>query len=442
MGRRAWKGLAVSLLTVLSACQAPAAAIGTSVTAEPVTSLAKLRTVPTAKRAIAIGFTTLPGDAALTKLLAGLPLTVKRVMPSTHTVIVTATTPGDTALLAKLEKLNGVEYAEWEGVGSILAGTPTPAAGAIATGDPRSPEQWALSKIQAPAAWTLTKGSADTVIAIVDTGIDLGHPDLRQKLVAGINITEPGKSPKDDFGHGTHVAGIAAAVLGNGEGIAGMAPAARLMPVKVNLPESGGLEESAVAEGILWAANHGADVINLSLGFSDGESEFRTLARAVFYAESHKCIVVAAMGNGFQTFGANHAQFPAAWTHKSSLSNVVAVGATMPDDKRWPGADTGDWITVSAPGYNILSTTPTYKVPMTGLKDASLGEDVRLNYGTMTGTSMATPYVSGLAALLLSRMGNHEPALVKRKLEQSADRVGGTDLGAGRINALATLKLL
>jgi subtilisin family serine protease len=448
MARRSLIGMLGWAAALLTACQVPMPGPAAMSDQEPIRTLARLKANPTPHRQVAIGFKSLPADSALKTLFQGLPVTVKRVLSQTHVVVVTLKQPDDKALLAKLAKLPGVEYAEWEGVGSVLADLEAsgkgskPAAGPE-TGDPMSKDQWALDRIQAPAAWTLTRGSQDTVIAIVDTGIDLQHPDLRAKLVGGINITDPGQSPKDDFGHGTHVAGIAAALTGNGVGIAGMAPAARLMPVKVNLPESGGLEESAVADGILWAANHGADVINLSLGFADGDSEFRTLGRAVYYAmHEKKCVVVAAMGNNYKTAGANHPQYPAGWAKQNSLSNIVAVGATTPDDRRWDNADTGPWQTLSAPGFAILSTTPTYKVPMTGLKDAALGHDVKLNYGRMSGTSMATPYVSGLAALLLSRMKNHEPGLVKLKLAQSADRIGSSDVGAGRVNALATLKLL
>jgi subtilisin family serine protease len=432
---------------LLSACQVPVLSQAVLPSPAAVHSLAQLKAKPTPRRHVAIGFKSLPSDAALKTLFQGQPLTIKRILSQAHAVVVTLNQPGDKAMLAKLGKLPGVEYAEWEGIGSVLADVEAagkgskPVAGTN-TGDPMSKDQWALDKMQVPAAWTLTKGSQDTVIAIVDTGIDLTHPDLRPKLVGGINITDPEQAPKDDFGHGTHVAGIAAAMVGNGVGIAGMAPAARLMPVKVNLPESGGLEEADVAGGVLWAANHGADVINLSLGFSDEDSEFRTLGRAIYYALQKKCVVVAAMGNGFKVSGANHEQFPAAWAQQRSLSNVIAVGATTPDDRRWEHADTGAWQSLAAPGYAILSTTPTYKVPMTGLKDADMGHDVQLNYGRMSGTSMATPYVSGLAALLLSRMSNHEPGLVKAKLMQSADRIGRSDVGVGRVNALAALKFL
>jgi serine protease len=445
MTQRSWRWLFGWSAALLSACHVPM--LSPATVAGPVQALARLKARPTPHRSVAIGFKSLPSDAAIQTLLAGLPLTVKRVLSNAQVVVVKLKTPGDKATLAKLTKLPGVEYAEWEGVGSVLADVnaaakaPKTAIGPE-TGDPMAKEQWALDRIQAPAAWTLSKGSQDTIIAIVDTGIDLQHPDLRAKLVGGINITDPQQAPKDDFGHGTHVAGIAAASVGNGVGIAGVAPAARLMPIKVNLPESGGLEESDVADGILWAANHGADVINLSLGFTDGETEFRTLGRAVSYALQKKCIVVAAMGNSFQFNGANHPQFPAAWSRSSSLSGIIAVGATTQEDRRWEHADTGAWQTLAAPGYAILSTTPTYKVAMTGMKDAQMGHDVKLNYGRMSGTSMATPYVAGVAALLLSRMKHHEPALVKAKLAQSADRVGQSDLGVGRVNALATLKLL
>lgn len=447
VGKRVW---ALALAAIVTACQVPAVSVP-SIQA-PVDGLAALKAKRQAKRHIALGFRKLPTNADITRLLGDLPVQVRRALPETHSLIVTPTGTGDAALLKRLAALPGVEYAEWEGIGSVMAdfAGPSPVMAANKAGaapakasesDPRLGEQWALEAIKAREAWTLTRGSPKTVIAIVDTGIDLKHPDLAPKIVAGYNAANPSKPPLDDLGHGTHVAGIAAAMTGNGEGIAGMAPAARLMPIKVNLEGSTSLEESTVAAGILWAANHGADVINLSFGFAgDDGSQFRTLGRAVYHALRKNCVVVAAMGNHYESEGARHKVYPAAWSQQQSFSELIAVGATTPDDARWKAANTGPWTTLSAPGFKILSTTPTYQVPLTGYKDRQSGDDVQLHYGRLSGTSMAVPMVSGVAALMLHRMRTPEPGLVKLKLQYSADRLRDADLGAGRLNALSAVR--
>ncbi|MEJ2558050.1 MAG: S8 family serine peptidase, partial [Anaerolineae bacterium] len=161
--------------------------------------------------------------------------------------------------------------------------------------DPGYGSQWGLPQIKAPAAWDITTGGSDVTIAVVDTGIDLSHPDLSclGKLASGWDFVNNDATPDDDYGHGSHVAGIAAACTNNGIGVAGVAWGARLMPVKV-LNGSGGGTYEDVAIGITYAADHGADIVNLSLG---GIDESSALADAVQYAYDHGVLVVVAAGN-------------------------------------------------------------------------------------------------------------------------------------------------
>jgi thermitase len=241
--------------------------------------------------------------------------------------------------------------------------------------------QWGLSKIGAPSAWDITTASSDVVIAVVDTGIDLDHPDFScpGKLLSGRNFVSPGSSPNDDNGHGTHVAGIAAACTNNATGVAGVAWGARLMPVKV-LDYGGGGTYENVANGVTYAADQGADVINLSLG---GIYSSNTLADAVEYARNRGALVVAAAGNcgGGCSIGGlyyyNPLFYPAAYPA------TFAVAATDSSDNWASFSEHHSYVDVAAPGVSIYSTL--------------LG-----GYGSMNGTSMATPFVSGLAALIWS----------------------------------------
>jgi thermitase len=281
------------------------------------------------------------------------------------------------------------------------------------------PSQWGLSKIGASAAWDMTTGSGDVIIAIVDTGIDLTHPDLScaGKLTAARwNFVAGNATPADDNGHGTHVAGIAAACSNNGIGVAGVAWGARLMPVKV-LDAYGSGYYSDVAAGIIYAVDNGARVVNLSLG---GVSDDYTLASAVQYAHDHGVLVVAAAGNcaqdGYQcSYLYNPVMYPGAYP------TVLAVAATDSGDNWGSFSEYQPYVGVAAPGVSIYSTL------LSG------------SYGTMSGTSMATPYVSGLAALLWSFAPSFTVDQIKSIIESTADDLGtpGKDdyFGYGRINA-------
>lgn len=306
--------------------------------------------------------------------------------------------------LEALRKLPDVEYAE---LNYIAYAQETP-------NDPYYSLQWGLDKINAPAAWDVTHGSSSLIIAIVDTGIDGTHPDLSARVLAGYNFVSsepiPAHTNSDDNGHGTHVAGIASAVTNNGLGVAGMAWEARMMPVKVLDPGGYG-SYLGVAQGIKYAADKGAKIINLSLG---GPADSITLKDGVDYAYSKGCLLVAAAGNG----GTTPLLYPAQY------ANVMGVGNTDWYDQRY-SSNYGDGLSVMAPGTSIYSTVPG-------------------SYGYKSGTSMSTPFVSGLAALVWSACSDMLRDEVRQLIEQNAVDLGvpGWDVnyGYGRIDAGATLR--
>jgi subtilisin family serine protease len=284
---------------------------------------------------------------------------------------------------------------------------------AVKVNDPQRGKQYALDTVNANEAWGLTMGKSDVTIAIVDSGVDLEHPDLKAKLIKPKSTVDA--SAKDDMGHGTHVAGIAAALTNNNEGIAGLAANAKIMPVRVLGGPSGG-SAATVAEGVIYAADNGADVINMSLGFYDKPD---VLEKAVQYALKKNVVIVATMGNN----NIERKRYPAAF------DGVIAVGSTDESDKKSTFSNFGDWISVSAPGSNIMSTFPTYPVQINGTK----------TYASLSGTSMAAPLVAGLAGLIRSQHANMAPAQVKALLEKTSVDLGtkGFDknFGHGRIDA-------
>jgi type VII secretion-associated serine protease mycosin len=289
--------------------------------------------------------------------------------------------------------------------------------------DPLRKQQWALDTIEADAAWQVSRGAPNVVVAIIDSGIDPYHPELRDKLVQGWSAVGGSHNIKDEDGHGTHCAGIAAAISGNGTGIAGMAPNVKIMPVRV-LDAKGEGDDEDIAAGVIWAANHGASVISMSVGSLESA---RVLKDAVAYAQRKNVLIVAAMGND----GNNKPNFPAQY------KGVMAVGATDSEDQLADFSNTGNWISVTAPGVDILSTMCTY--PCASTKDgASEG------YAKEDGTSMATPYVAGLAALVRSRWPELSAEQVRQTIEMTATDLGskGFDsrFGHGRINARRALR--
>lgn len=273
--------------------------------------------------------------------------------------------------------------------------------------------QWNLPAIHTEDGWTLSRGKRNVPVAIIDSGVDLTHPDLTRRLLPGYNVLADDRSPNDENGHGTHVAGIIASQPNNGEGVAGMTWFNPIMAVKA-LNADGYGTSIDVAKGIRWAVDHGAKVINLSLGNYQPSS---VLEEAIRYADAHDVVLVAASGND----STSQASFPAAYPE------VISVGAVNPDLSYALYSNYGDYVDVVAPGTNIASTFAGHR------------------YAALSGTSMAAPHVTALAALIRSvnpRLSNDE---VRDIILESADDLGdrGKDpyYGYGLINVYRALEL-
>ena len=292
----------------------------------------------------------------------------------------------------RLRRMGFVEFAE---PNYIVRAFETP-------NDAFFPDQWNMRKISAPEGWDFTHGASAVIIAIIDTGVDLDHPDLQSKLVAGTDIVEGDGIPDDDNGHGTHVAGIAAAATNNSIGVAGVGYDCRIMPVKALDAQGSGLT-SDVAAGISFAVTNGAKVVSLSLGSPSNSS---TMQSAVNNAWNSGVLVVAASGND----GTSALSYPAAHT------NAIAVGATDANDARASFSNFGPWVDVAAPGTDILSTY------------------INNQYAYTSGTSMSTPHVAGLGGLLWAFLGpTTSVATIRQRIEDNTIPIG-TWLARGRID--------
>jgi serine protease len=319
--------------------------------------------------------------------------------------------------------------------------------------DPCAGRQWGLTAIKAPQAWAATRG-ARVIVAVVDTGVDVRHPDLRGRLVwrPGSDLTRNTASrcsfqrpesgarrsralARDDNGHGTHVAGIVAAATGNRKGIAAVAPAAKVLPVKV-LDRTGSGTDRAVARGICFAVRNGAKVINLSLGHDPVSSvvvqgQGADTNRAVAFAHARGAAVIIAAGN--ETFPA--CDFPA------SHAKALCVGAVDRRGLRARYSNFGVAIGVVAPGGfgSLAECSDDEDVWSTMLPSAArdCGHD---GYEALAGTSMAAPHAAGVAALVAARYPRRAtPDFVYERLKSTADDLGipGIDPfhGYGRVNA-------
>jgi subtilisin family serine protease len=366
-------------------------------------------------------------------------LTVRRAIPQLSLVLVE--TADNAAGLTQAE--SGVALAAAAAALSAVAGVAWAEPNYILMPDliPSDPHYYnyqslyLTNRLEMPAAWDFTTGRADMVAAVLDTGVNVQHEDLTGGIwtnpleipangvdddgngfvddVNGWNFALNNNVIADDYGagHGTHVSGIIAARINNNKGIAGMAGGVTIMPVKVFPPSGFGTYEDLI-RGIIYAPANGARVINMSLGatsYSRGEEA------AVDYAWAHGAVVVAAAGNQ----GSNVYHYPAAHP------NVIAVAATDVNDQRASFSNWGDFIDVAAPGSSVYSTYRTG------------------NYGPMSGTSMASPHVAGLAALIFSLNPQLTNAQVRQIIEANADDLGsaGWDpyFGHGRINGRQAL---
>jgi serine protease len=286
--------------------------------------------------------------------------------------------------------------------------------------DPQYVDQWHMQRVGAERAWDFSCGRGVTV-AVVDTGIACYDADPFHKgsdlqgtqCTAGWNFVDDQAQAWDDQGHGTHVAGTIAQTTDNGAGVSGISHCSRLMPVKV-LNEYGWGSSADVAQGIRWAATHGASVINLSLG-SAWRSEL--VEAVVAEALGKKVVVVAAAGNSAGSVG-----YPAAFP------GVIAVAATNRNDALAPFSNRGPEIALAAPGVDVLQQTI-----------CNGGHDACELFASHSGTSMASPHVAGAAALLVG-MGVSDPAAVRATLLASARAVDAPSLGAGVLDAGAATR--
>jgi thermitase len=323
------------------------------------------------------------------------------------------------ALLHHLRNRPDVEFAEFDSVVKTFQSTFVPNdpyySGTYASSHNGNIDQWGPGAVSAPAAWSVTQGDRNIVIAIVDTGVDDSHPDLASKIVGEYSYVG---TNRDGFGHGTHVAGIAAGATNNNIGVAGMCPSCGILSVKV-LDDQGSGYMSDVASGITYAASHGARVISLSLG---GNSRSETLHSALDYALANNALPVCAMGNS--SSGSNTPE-PAYW------HDCLSVIATDQNGAKASFSNYGTKADVAAPGVAILSTMPTYPVTLNTKYGYSM------NYDALSGTSMATPMVSGIAGLVLSQNPNLTPKQVAGIImASSGDGISwAPSLAFGAVNA-------
>lgn len=330
--------------------------------------------------------------------------------------------------------------------------------------DPDFSLQWALHNIaqsggtedadvDAPESWDVEQGNSAVVIAVVDTGVDYTHTDLIDNLwhnpgevpdngiddddngyvddtvgwdfvdisdgghaAPGEDISEPDNDTMDFHGHGTHVAGIAGAVTNNGTGIAGVAWNCQIMPVRAGYKTASGdglIESDDAAQAIVYAAENGAKVVNLSWG---DEDHSQIIEDAINHAVNLGALICAAAGN----YDLDNFFYPAALENTA----IIAVGATNDHDQKWSFSNYGSWVDVSAPGVDIYSSLP---------------QDT---YGWYSGTSIATPHVSGLAALILSHFPGINPIGTRARIMHTADvllDLDGMNSTSGRINFYTAL---
>ena len=280
--------------------------------------------------------------------------------------------------------------------------------------------QWGLHTIEAERAWDIHRGSTSVVVAVVDNGVDLNHPDLQNKLTAGRDVADDDANPdipNNSFDHGTHVAGIVGAETNNNIGVASIGNRIRVMPVKARGNANTNEKITHGYEGILWAAEHGADIINCSWGsstYSSSNQDVITEANNVY-----GCVVVAAAGND----NVSTTHYPAGYIY------VLAVASTDINDNRSTFSNFGSWVDICAPGTSIRSTVPG-----------------GTGYAAFNGTSMASPMVAGVCGLIKSCSTGYTSAQIRAIVKDAANPIIYANepsfnglLGTGRLDAYAAL---
>lgn len=334
--------------------------------------------------------------------------TTQRTLRGLSTKVVAVPVGREAYVANRLRASDAVEYAEVDGYAQpaqVVPDDPWYAGGGPGCA------QWPLLKIGCPTAWTMTTGSASVILAVIDTGVDDIHEDLREKITPGFNVASNNGNTFDTAGHGTIVAGTAAAHADNGMGVASVAWGVRIMPIRMT-DSNGNAPFSNFAEAINYAKTHGAKVANISWTPMWASNAVLDAARS--FRQSGGLVVVAAGNNGYQY-------------SYNDFADLLVVGATDGNDNYTSYSNYGNLIDLVAPGSTFTT-------------GSTLGSQI---YGNASGTSVATPYVSGAAALLWSLNPNLTPTQVEGFLESSADDRGpvGFDIhyGWGRLNVSQAL---
>lgn len=320
---------------------------------------------------------------------------------NTSVHIISVPDKAEEAVVKALSKNPHIEFAELDIAAEIVATTPN---------DPSYSSAWHLPKIQSPNAWDISKADGIT-IAILDTGVDNSHPDLASKMLPGWNAVDGSTVTTDINGHGTAVAGTAAAITNNATGVAGIAWNARILPVRISNTSDGYAYWSDITRGLSWAADNGADVANISYEAHQSSS----IASAAQYMRSKGGLVINAAGNsGIDTGYAD-------------VKSLITVSATTSTDAKASWSNYGAVIDVAAPGASILTTN----------RGGS--------YGSWNGTSFSSPATAGVVALIMGSNSSLTPDDIEKVLETSAVKVAGVDFhpyyGYGRVDAAAAVQL-
>ncbi len=337
------------------------------------------------------------------KMLRKMGVSTKSRFQQLNVHVVTVSPQAEDALMQAMSDIPDIDYC----VKDMLI-EPS----AILPNDPEYSRQWYLPKMEVPTAWETSSGEGVTV-AILDTGIEADHPDLLGNLVPGWNSVSDNDDTSPAHWHGTAVAGVVGATSNNLTGVASVATRASIMPIRVSNSADGSSSLSALINGILWAADHGADVINISYGIVGSEYIFNDAAQ---YFRSKGGVIVYSAGNEGEDGG------------YSDNPYLISVAATTSGDNRASFSNYGNYIDVSAPGANIYTTYTNGR------------------YRSTSGTSFSSPAVAGVVALIMATNPYLTPEEVEAVLEQSADDlIEGADwhpyFGHGRVNAAAAVLL-